>query len=150
RIWLVSVVPCRLISSAPNTSTGTASSSAAAWRARDPTVTSTGASAIGWNATDLVAPLLVGGGAHPDRVDAHARAREWRALGVRDPSADSSTLGIEPVRQCHQQGRCAQHGERKALYHDASSSRATEFTTGTARALHMLPPQSRPRKKEGG
>jgi hypothetical protein len=40
RIWLVSRVPCCAISSAVKTSTGTASSSAAVCRAREPITTS--------------------------------------------------------------------------------------------------------------
>ncbi len=43
RIWLVSVVPCCWMSSAVYTSTGTASSSAAVCRAREPMTTLIGA-----------------------------------------------------------------------------------------------------------
>jgi hypothetical protein len=43
-MMLVSVVPCRWSSSAGKMSTGTASSSSAVCRARDPTTTSIGAS----------------------------------------------------------------------------------------------------------
>jgi hypothetical protein len=44
RMMLVSVVPCRWSSSAGKMSTGTASSSSAVCRAREPTTTSIGAS----------------------------------------------------------------------------------------------------------
>ena len=88
-------------------------------------------------ATDLIAPLLVGGGARPDRVHAHGRARERRTLGIRHTSADGPALSAEPVRQRDQQGYRAEHGERKALYHEASSSRATEFTTAS-HAKHSI------------